>query len=97
MTYFAYILASGKKGALYIGSTNNLKRRVQEHKRGTIKGFTSKYNVNRLVYYEKLDNFQEALDREKQIKKWNREWKIDLIIKNNPVWNDLQLISQSVK
>ena len=77
---------------MYVGSTNNLVRRVRQHKRGTNKGFTSKYNVNKLVYYEKLNSLQEALKRERRLKKWNRKWKICLIETNNPNWKDLLLI-----
>jgi len=87
--YYVYILASRKNGTLYIGVTNNLMRRVFEHKNGFIKGFTQKYNVHRLVYFEETPDIQSALKREKQLKKWRRQWKIDLIEKENPKWNDL--------
>ncbi len=87
--YYVYILASRKNGTLYIGVTNNLMRRVFEHKNGFIKGFTQKYNVHRLVYFEETPDIQSALKREKQLKKWRRQWKIDLIEKENPKWDDL--------
>ena len=87
--YYVYILASKKNGTLYIGVTNNLIRRCYEHKNGLIKGFTLKYRVYRLVYYEVYNNINVALKREKQLKKWNRDWKIELISNNNPNWDDL--------
>ncbi|MGC1177259.1 MAG: GIY-YIG nuclease family protein [Candidatus Saccharimonadales bacterium] len=87
--YFVYILASGKNGTLYIGVTNDLERRMYEHRHGLIKGFTSKYNVKSLVYYEDTNSIDAALVREKQLKKWNRAWKLDLIERTNPNWYDL--------
>lgn len=87
--YFVYILASCKNGTLYIGETNNILRRVIEHKRGQIESFTKKYFVNQLVYYEQTNDIRIAIQREKQIKKWNRKWKIALIEKSNPEWKDL--------
>ncbi len=87
--YYVYILASKRNGTLYIGVTNNLERRVYEHKTNTIRGFTSKYNVHQLVYYEQTTDINSALQREKQLKKWNRKWKLALIEKDNPNWNDL--------
>jgi len=87
--YFVYILASFRNGTLYIGVTNNLLRRVSEHKSGTIKGFTQKYNVKMLVYYESTNNITTAIAREKQMKKWNRKWKLKLIEEFNPNWEDL--------
>ena len=87
--YFVYILASKKNGTIYIGVTNSLIRRVYEHKNNFIDGFTSKYNVHRLVYYERFPRIQEAITREKRLKKWKRSWKIELIEQNNPDWNDL--------
>ena len=86
---YIYILASKKNGTLYIGVTNDLKRRIYEHKNNLIEGFTQKYQVHRLVYFEKIDDAYQALLREKRLKKWNREWKIKLIEENNPEWNDL--------
>ncbi len=87
--YFVYILASKKNGTLYIGVTNNLVRRVFEHRQDIIDGFTKKYKVHMLVYYEYVNDVHSAIEREKTIKKWNRKWKIDLIEKSNPNWNDL--------
>jgi len=84
-----YILASRRNGTLYIGVTSNLKRRVNEHKTEIVKGFTSKYNVKHLVYYECTEDIQSALAREKAMKKWNRKWKLNLIESVNPEWRDL--------
>ena len=94
-TYYVYILASEPNGTLYIGLTNNLLRRTFEHENKLVEGFTSKYNVNRLVYYEQTNDINAALTREKQLKKWNRKWKINLIEKDNPQWRDLLLMSSS--
>lgn len=80
-----------KNGTLYIGVTNNLIRRVYEHKEGLIEGFTKKYNFKNLVYFEYYPNIREAINREKAMKKWLRKWKIDLIEKENPQWNDLYI------
>jgi len=88
-TYFVYILASKRNGTLYIGVTNNLKKRVFEHKQGLVEGFTKKYNVKTLVYYEWADDVRSAIQREKNLKKWNRKWKLELIEKENPEWDDL--------
>ena len=87
--YYVYILASRKNGTLYIGVTNNLLKRVYEHKNNLIGGFTQKYSVHNLVYYEEHNNIGKAITREKQIKKWKRQWKIELIEKFNPPWKDL--------
>ena len=84
-----YILASKRKGTLYIGVTSDLVKRVWEHRNGFIEGFTKKYNVHQLVYYEQYDNMDAAIIRERQLKKWNRAWKIRLIEEFNPRWNDL--------
>ena len=89
--YFVYIMASKKKGTLYIGVTNDLVRRVFEHKNDLIEGFTKKYKVHALVDYEHTNDVHSAIEREKTIKKWNRQWKIDLVEKKNPDWNDLYL------
>ena len=89
MNCYVYILASKKKGTLYIGVTSDLIKRVYEHKNNLIEGFTKKYRVHLLVYYESTDNVQSALQREKNMKKWNRKWKLDLIEKENPTWKDL--------
>ena len=82
-------MASGKNGTLYIGMTNNLVRRVAEHKSNAVPGFTQKYGVHHLVYYEQTDDVLPAIAREKQLKKWNRQWKIRLIEQDNPQWRDL--------
>ena len=89
--YFVYILASKRNGTLYIGVTNDLIRRVYEHKNNLIGGFTNKYNVHRLVYYEQFDNTEYAIQREKRLKKWKRRWKLELIEKENQKWNDLYI------
>jgi len=82
-------MASKKNGTLYIGMTNDLYRRVSEHKSGLIEGFSKKYNVKNLVYFEYTNDVNSAIIREKQLKKWNRDWKIKLIEEKNPNWNDL--------
>lgn len=87
--YYTYILASQKNGTLYIGVTNNLERRVLEHKQKINDGFTSKYNVNILVYFESFQFINDAILREKRLKKWNRQWKINLIEEENKNWKDL--------
>ena len=87
--YYIYILASKKNGTLYIGVTNNLLRRVYEHKNDRVDGFSRKYGVHKLVYYEITDDIESAITREKRLKKWKREWKIEMIEKCNPEWNDL--------
>ena len=88
-SYFVYILASKRNGTLYIGITNNLTRRIFEHKSGMIDGFTKKYLIDKLVYFESTSDINEAIKREKRLKKWKRQWKIDLIEKSNPDWRDL--------
>jgi putative endonuclease len=88
-SYYVYILSNHKHGTLYTGVTNNLIRRVDEHKRGVIHGFTKRYNINQLVYFEDTCDIVVAITREKQIKKWRRNWKIELIELNNPHWRDL--------
>ncbi len=89
--YYVYILASKRNGTLYIGVTNNLERRIAEHKAGTLKGFTQQYGVSALVHFEYFNDINEAIRREKQLKKWNRAWKLQLIEKRNPEWVDLSL------
>ncbi|KAA3641082.1 MAG: GIY-YIG nuclease family protein [Proteobacteria bacterium] len=84
-----YILASKQNGTLYIGSTDNLKKRVYQHKNELLSGFTQKYSVKKLVYFEQYDLMTDAALREKQHKKWKRQWEIDLIEKDNPNWDDL--------
>ena len=88
-TYYVYILASRKNGTLYTGVGRNLKKRVFQHKNKIFIGFTEKYNVSKLVYFESYDRIEEAILREKRIKKWNRSWKIELIESLNPDWRDL--------
>ncbi len=88
-SYYVYILASKRNGTLYIGVTNDLIRRIQEHKNGEIKGFTEKYKVNQLMYYEDTNDVTVAIAREKQLKAWHRAWKLKLIEKDNPEWRDL--------
>src|ERR1700746_589920 len=87
-SYWTYPVAS-RSGTLYIGVTNNLERRIQEHKNGQIEGFSCKYHCDRLVYYERFDDIRKAIDREKQLKGWRREKKIALIESRNPRWEDL--------
>ena len=87
--YYIYILASGPDGTLYTGMTNNLSRRVFEHREGLLDGFTKKYGVKRLVYYEEFPTAADAIHREKRIKKYSRAWKINLILAQNPQWLDL--------
>jgi len=93
--YYVYILASKRNGTLYIGVTNNLLNRSFQHKIKKDKNsFTAKYNIDKLVYYELYQYVSDAILREKQLKKWNREWKIKLIEKDNPAWRDLFLDMQ---
>ena len=89
MNYFVYILTSINNKTLYIGVTNNLMRRVYEHKSGLIEGFTKKYNTKKLVYYEETNSIDTAIEREKQLKKWVRAKKNKLVESINPQWNDL--------
>ena len=84
-----YILASKQNGTLYIGVTSDLPKRAWEHKNDWVEGFTKKYRVHRLVYYELHEEMASAIKREKQMKKWNRAWKLELIEKRNPEWRDL--------
>ncbi|MEZ5615425.1 MAG: GIY-YIG nuclease family protein [Rhodocyclaceae bacterium] len=84
-----YILAGKKNGTLYIGVTSDLMKRVWEHKNDLVEGFTKEYGVHRLVYFEMLEDMASAIQREKQLKKWNRDWKIELIERDNPEWRDL--------
>ncbi len=88
-SYYVYIMASQRNGTLYIGVTNDLIRRVYEHKQRLAEGFTKKYNVKNLVYYEETSAIEAAIHRETQMKKWNRKWKLELIEKQNPEWKDL--------
>ena len=87
--YAVYILASQRNGTLYIGVTNDLKRRMYEHKNGLVEGFTSQYHVQTLVWFEQTPDISSAILKEKQLKKWNRLWKLRLIEEQNPDWSDL--------
>ena len=91
MHYYVYILANQNSKTLYVGITNDLVRRIYEHKQKFVEGFTKKYRLDQLVYYEVTNNVISAIEREKQIKKWNRAWKLRLIKKMNPHWIDLYL------
>jgi putative endonuclease len=95
--YYVYLLASKRNGTLYAGVTNDLIRRVYEHKNDFVKGFTSKYGVHKLVYFKQCEGYESAVQREKQIKEWKRKWKLELIEKVNPEWKDLyeELVSRS--
>jgi len=84
-----YILASKPNGTLYVGVTSNLIQRIWQHQNGVVEGFTKKYGIHSLVYYEVHEQMLSAIQREKQLKKWNRQWKINLIEKINPTWKDL--------
>ena len=88
-TYHVYILASGRNGTLYIGVTGHLPARIWQHRNGTADGFTKKYHVNRLVHVEPFIDINEAIAREKALKKWRRAWKLELIERDNPQWLDL--------
>jgi putative endonuclease len=87
--YYVYILASRKNGTLYIGMTSDLMKRIYQHKNDLVKGFTKKYSVHTLVYFEQTADVQAALRREKQLKSWKRDWKMRLIEESNPGWHDL--------
>ena len=87
--YYVYILTNGRNKLLYIGVTNDLRRRVQEHKHKLLDGFTADYGIDKLVYYEVCHSAEDAIRREKQLKKWSREKKVALIERLNPYWKDL--------
>ncbi len=89
MSYFVYLLASERHGTLYVGVTNDLVRRIHEHRTDAVAGFTSRYGVHRLVWFESTSSVEAAIRREKQLKNWKREWKIALIEHENPQWLDL--------
>jgi putative endonuclease len=89
MNYFVYIIASRKDGAIYIGVSNDIVRRIFEHRNKLVPGFASKYNITRLVWFEMYDDPISAISREKKLKKWKRSWKVQLIEAQNPQWNDL--------
>ena len=84
--FYVYILTNKPGGVLYIGMTNELERRIEEHKTKQVKGFTNKYNIDKLIYWEGFETHDEAFQRERQMKKWKREWKVNLIVKKNPEW-----------
>ena len=87
--YYVYILTNKSNKVLYIGVTDDLKRRIYEHKNKMIDGFTKKYNLTKLVYYEATTDVRSAIEREKQLKNWHREWKMNMIKEFNPEWKDL--------
>ena len=87
--YYIYILTNKSNNVLYVGVTNDLIRRIFEHKSKLVEGFTKKYNLWKLVYYEAADNIESAINREKQLKNWHRDWKMNLIDQFNPDWKDL--------
>lgn len=87
--YYVYIIASRPHGAIYTGVTNNLGKRVEEHKEGIASIHTRKYDINKLVYFEVYDRIEDAIAREKKLKRWRRSWKDALITERNPEWNDL--------
>jgi putative endonuclease len=89
--YYVYITASKRNGTLYIGVTNNVERRISEHKSNNTIGFTYKYGVNKLVYYEATNDITSAIQREKQLKKWSMAWKVRLIESVNPLWSEISL------
>jgi putative endonuclease len=89
--YYIYILTNGNNQVMYVGMTSELERRILQHKQKLIKGFTEKYNINKLVYYEGTEDVMSAIEREKQIKKWRREKKSHLVESVNPEWKDLSL------
>jgi putative endonuclease len=88
-TYYVYILASRRNGTLYVGVTNDLIRRVFQHKEDVVEGFTRQYGVKALVWFDSTGSIEAAIQKEKQLKNWKREWKISLIEKGNPEWRDL--------
>ena len=89
MSFYVYILASQRNGTLYIGQTDNLWQRITDHKAHQLPGFTAKYDVTKLVWFEDFETREQAWTREKQMKKWNRSWKLRLIEESNPDWNDI--------
>jgi putative endonuclease len=87
--FYVYILASKRNGTIYIGVTSNLTQRIWQHKNNQAEGFSKKHNIKQLVYFEQHETAENAITREKQLKKWNRAWKLKLIEKVNPEWKDL--------
>ena len=88
-SFFVYVLASKPNGVLYIGVTSDLVKRIHQHRSGEVDGFSKKYNVKQLVFFEEHADSEAAITREKQLKKWKRDWKVELIEKSNPTWRDL--------
>jgi len=89
MSYFVYIMSNKPNGVLYIGVTNDLIRRVFEHKQHLAKGFTARYNLDKLVWFEQTEDINSGISKEKQLKNWHRQWKVNLIEQTNPNWQDL--------
>ena len=89
MAYYVYIMASQRNGTLYVGVTNDLVRRVHEHRDGAVDGFTKRHDVKVLVFFEVHETIESAIQREKLVKRWRRRWKLDLIERENPTWRDL--------
>ncbi|MBI1216055.1 MAG: GIY-YIG nuclease family protein [Alphaproteobacteria bacterium] len=87
--FYVYIMTNKMNGTLYLGVSNDIIRRVHEHRQKAVKGFTARYGLTRLVYFEQFNTAMDAITREKQMKKWNRAWKLQLINEKNPEWNDL--------
>ena len=94
--YYVYILASKRNGTLYIGVTDDILKRMQEHKYGVYEGFSKKYSVHRLVYFEIFEQASDSIKRERQLKEWKRQWKVELIEKHNQQWNELYGILQDM-
>ena len=88
-TYFVHILTNQPRGTLYVGATNDLVRRIHEHREGAVPGFTKRYGLKQLVHFERYDDPATAIQREKNIKHWSRVWKLDLVASSNPQWRDL--------
>jgi len=95
--YFVYILTNKVNKVLYIGVTNNLERRMYEHRNKMIDGFTKKYNLTKLVYFEETSDVRNAIEREKQLKNWHRDWKIKLVTDFNPEWKDLSVVEKKTE
>ena len=95
--YFVYILTNKSNKVLYIGVTNNLERRMYEHRNKMIDGFTKKYSLTKLVYFEETSDVRNAIEREKQLKNWHRDWKIKLVDNFNPEWKDLSAVEKKTE
>jgi len=94
MSYYVYIITNKRRGTLYTGMTNNIMRRGFEHKEKLVPGFTKRYNLDRIVHSEEFANVSDAIKREKQVKNWHRDWKVNLIEENNPDWDDLAAFAE---